>query len=204
MIERYENTIQIAVLAVCVVAAASRAFRWRSRSWTLLTFFYGSFLLGDLFWLACLLFFDRTPQISVVSDLSWFAAYIFLYLLLRQVTPQVSGRDERLFPLFAPAFTMAMAAFYSQWGSVLNNINYALLMGLLMGAALRRPPGEGNRACRGLVFVTLLFCLLEYCLWTASCIWEGDTMKNPYYWCDLLVTLSYPFFLPATKKAVAP
>ena len=149
------------------------------------------------------IFTGRTPRISVVSDLSWYAAYLFLYLLLRHITPQVSGREERIYPLLGPAFTLAMAAVYSQWGGVLNNIIYALLMGLLIGAAIRRLPGEGNRACRRFVIVTLVFCLLEYCLWTASCIWEGDTLRNPYYWFDLLLTASFPGFLPATGKAVA-
>ncbi len=203
MIESYENIIQIVVLVVCVTVAGSRALAYRSRTWTLLAFSFGSMLLGDLFWLACLIFYGDTPQISAVSDLSWYAAYLFFYLLLRQVTPQVSGREKSLFPLLAPAFTLAMAAFYSQWGGVLNNIIYALLMGLLMGAVLRRFRGVGNRPYRSLLTVTLVFCLLEYCLWTASCFWDGDTLKNPYYWCDFLVTVSYLFFLPATKKAVA-
>ena len=49
----------------------------------------------------------------------------------------------------------------------------------------------------------LVFCLLEYTLWTVSCFdWE-DSVTNPYYWCDLLLTASFPFFLGATRKAAA-
>ena len=80
MIESIDNGIQITVLVVCVIAAIFKAARHRSRSWTLLTFFYASWLLGDIYWTVCLLFYDKTPEISVVSDLSWYASYIFLYL----------------------------------------------------------------------------------------------------------------------------
>ena len=43
--------------------------------------------------------------------------------------------------------------------------------------------------------------MLEYALWTASCIWSGETLLNPYYWCDFLITLSFPFLLAASGKA---
>ena len=56
MIEQIDNGIQIAVLVVCVVTAIFKAARYRSRSWTLLAFFYGSWLLGDIYWTVCLLF----------------------------------------------------------------------------------------------------------------------------------------------------
>ena len=74
MIESLENTLQIAVLLLCAALALLWAVRGRSRAWMLAFFFFGSFLLGDIYWLAVLLFFDQTPQISVVSDLSWYAS----------------------------------------------------------------------------------------------------------------------------------
>ena len=93
MIERIENALQIAVLLACVSVSLYRAAAGRSRMWTLLFFFYGSWVLGDIYWLACLIFFDQTPQISVVSDLSWYASYIFLYMLLRHAAAhQIPGR----------------------------------------------------------------------------------------------------------------
>ena len=82
MIERIENALQIGVLVVCAAIAVYRTVKHRGEAWMLLSFFYGSWLLGDIYWLACLVFYDGTPQISAVSDLSWYAAYIFLYLLL--------------------------------------------------------------------------------------------------------------------------
>ena len=39
-------------------------------------------------------------------------------------------------------------------------------------------------------------------LWTASCFWNDPIQFHPYYCFDLLLTLSFPFFLPAARKAV--
>ena len=89
-------------------------------------------------------------------------------------------------------------------GEILSNLIYAVLMGLLLFASLRRlTDGNGGGRSKALALLILLFCLLEYALWTASCFWTGETLGNPYYWFDFLLTLSFPFFLPAVKKAVA-
>ena len=82
MIESYENTLQVIMLLVCAILAFYRALKYRSRTWTLLCYFYVCWLMADVYWLVCLLFYKHTPEISVISDLSWYASYIFLYLLL--------------------------------------------------------------------------------------------------------------------------
>ena len=112
MIESIDNGIQIAVLILCAAAAIGKAARYRSRSWTLLAFFYASWLLGDIYWTVCLLFYDKTPEISVVSDLSWYASYIFLYLLLRHTSPPEDLTRKRILPLLGPVFSLGMALFF--------------------------------------------------------------------------------------------
>ena len=47
----------------------------------------------------------------------------------------------------------------------------------------------------------LVFCAAEYGDWTTSCYWMGDTLANPYFWFDLLITISLAALLPATGKA---
>lgn len=200
MIEQIDNGIQIAVLVVCVVTAIFKAARYRSRSWTLLAFFYGSWLLGDIYWTVCLLFYDRTPEISVVSDLSWYASYIFLYMLLRHVSPPEELTRKRILPLLGPVFSLGMALFFMQRGEILSNLIYAGLMGLLLYSTIRRLAERRNRFLPALI---LILCLLEYALWTASCFWNDELLLHPYYWFDFLLTVSFPFFLPAVRKAVA-
>lgn len=199
MIDSIDNGIQIAVLGICVIAAAVQAAKYRSRSWTLLAFFYGSWVLGDIYWTVCLLFYGKTPEISVVSDLSWYASYIFLYMLLRRLSPPEELAGRKIIPWLGPVFTIGMALFFMLRGEIVNNLIYAGLMGLLLYAAIRRLAERRNRTLPALI---LIFCLLEYALWTASCFWNDPIQFHPYYCFDLLLTLSFPFFLPAARKAV--
>lgn len=204
MIERIDNGLQMAVLAVCGVIALIRFLRSRDKAWMLLALFYGSWFLGDVYWSVCLFFYGQTSQISVVSDLSWYAACIFLYMLLRQAAPPVTRREKRVLPWLGPAFALAMAVFFMRWGEILSNLIYAALMGLLLFSALRRlMDGQRYRSARCLVAAILCACLMDYALWTASCFWAGETIQNPYYWFDFLLTACFVLFLPAVRKGVS-
>ena len=204
MIESLENTLQIIVLLFCAGFALLWAAGRRSRIWTLAFFFFGSWVLGDIYWLVVLLFFDQTPQISVVSDLSWYASYLFLYLLLRLVDPPEERGSAGFFPWLGPAFAAGMAVFFMQRGEILSNLIYAALIGLLLFASLHRLTDRDKTGrASALPLLILIFCALEYALWTASCFWAGDTIGNPYYWFDFLITLSFPFFLVAVKRGTA-
>ncbi len=220
MIDALENALQILVLLICVLISASRAVKWQSRTWTLLSFSFGSWVLGDLYWTSCLVFYDTSPVVSIVSDLSWYASYIFMYLLLRQTSPPGSRREKQLLPWLGFVFTLGMAVWFCTfyiywneeegyhfilWDKMLNNLIYAALMGLLLFASIRRLlDRERHPAARGLCAAILVFCLLEYALWTCSCFWFDDSLANPYYWVDFLLTASMFLFLPATRKAVQP
>ena len=98
MLDGIENALQIIALLICVAVALVRALRWRSRTWTLLGFFFGSWVLGDLYWTFCLIFYNTMPVVSIVSDLSWYASYIFLYMLLRHTALPETARERRLLP----------------------------------------------------------------------------------------------------------
>ena len=204
MIERIDNGLQIAALAVCGGVALIRAMRSRDRLWTLLALFYGSWFLGDVYWAVCLIFYGKTPQISVVSDLSWYAAYIFLYMLLREADPPVTRRERRVLPWLGPLLAAGMAVFFMRWGEIMGNLIYASLMALLLFSVIRRFLDRQKYAAQqSLCVAILVFCLLEYALWTSSCFFKGDGLSNPYYWFDFLLTVNFVFFLPAAGKAVA-
>ncbi len=203
LIEIIENALQIAVLLVCTGIALYRAVTGQSRAWTLLFFFYGSWMLGDVYWLACVIFFGVSPMISVISNLSWYAAGLFLYLLLRETSPLRGTGKKSLLPWIGFVFSGASAVFFMQWGDYLSNLICAVLMGLLAFAAIRRlTEGEQYRKQRFLLVAILVYYLIIYALWFASCFWEY-TFTSPYYWIDILLSVSFPVFLPATKKVVA-
>lgn len=196
MLDQLENAVQTAVLLVCVIAAAGLAISRRSRTWTLLSLFYGSWFLGDLYWLVCYLYYDTMPQISIVSDMSWYASGIFLYMLQREVA---APKDTRhILPWLGPVFAAGMAVFFMQWGEYFNNVVYAVVMGLLLYASIRRLQDGTQRFLSALILIN---CLLEYGLWISSCFWQESVLSEPYYWFDFALTACFILLLPAVRKA---
>lgn len=219
MTELIINAIQIAALQVGALIALVRAIRQKSKEWTLLALFFGSGMMGDLYWMFCLFFYGRTPQITLVSDLNWFASYLLLYLLLRQAAPPKQAGEKRLLPWLGFVFALGMASLYFSlyvywsvalgehyvlWAKALINLSYGMVMGLLLFSVIRRlMDARVYRAQRFLCVAILILCLVEYSLWTSSCFYWSDTLANPYFWFDNLLTVSFLLFLPATRKAVA-
>ncbi len=203
MIETLDNALQLSVGGICVLLAAGKIIASRKRKWTLLLLFYSGFFLGNLYWFLYLLFYQRTPQ-YYIADLSWWAGYLFLILLLKETeTNKSAGRS--LLPWLGPAFTAGMCMFFIQRGEYISNIIYAVFLGVLLWNAIRgllKSDAEKRRSKNTVLCgVTLFFCAMEYAEWTASCFWVGDTLKNPYFWFDTLLTVCFPLFLPAVRKA---
>ncbi len=89
---------------------------------------------------------------------------------------------------------------------MLNNLVSAIVMSVLLYQAVRglvyhRKNRLHSKRCR-LYALTLLFCMTEYALWTVSCFYWSDTLKNPYFWADFLQTACLPFFLPAVSAVI--
>lgn len=215
MIEAVDNGIQLMLTGICTAAALVCAVRSKARPWFLLGLFSGVFFLGDLYWMLYLVFYQDTPQHTYISDLSWDASYLFLILLLLYVReiedsppawrPQWSSL-RRLWP--APVFTVGMCAFFMTYGNYVSNIVAAVLMtGLLVVSleGLRSLRGESpqKRSLRPVYVVALIFCAAEYGMWICSCFWEGDSLANPYFWFDLLLSLTFLLLFAALRKAVA-
>ncbi|MBR4513371.1 MAG: hypothetical protein IKO61_00585 [Lachnospiraceae bacterium] len=203
MIETIENGLQLALTVVCITVAISKAYFSRSRTWAILAFFSGIWFLGDLYWVLFLVFFGDTPDPSYITDLSWFAAYLFLLLLMNSVETEKKKMSKVL--LLVPLFTIGMGVYYMQWGQYLTNIIDILLMSMLIAHSihgLMKLTERKNRKNRMLYGTVLYFCIMEYGAWTASCIFEGDTLANPYIWFDIGLSLAFVLLIVAVGKAV--
>ena len=221
MVENIEGLIQIAVLICCVTVSLYRMFVYKSRRWALVSFFLGSYLTGDLYWQSCIFYFGQTPQISVVSDLSWYAALMFLFILIREELESVgykivevkfrSGVGIKWFlPLLGPLFSAVMALYYMRFGAILSNIIYAAIMGVILYNVIwvllnikRDTDNKGSE--RRVIYLSILIlinCIGEYGAWTASCFFTGNTITNPYFWFNFLATLSFTAYLIVLPKEV--
>lgn len=203
MIETIENALQLGVCLLLALASVGVACRRKSKAYGILALFYAAFALGDLYWLLYLGFYHITPMYPYISWVSWYAAWLFLLLLLRQVQDDKHHGKHPLLWL-VPAFTGAMCVFYMQWGDYVGNLISAVFMALLLWRAL---PGcftkeKVSGAKRPFYIAVVVFCLIEYTMWTLSCFYGGDTIANPYFWFDALFTVGTTLFFPALGKAV--
>ena len=207
MIESIDNALQLAVTGILAAVSTRRAVISGKRVYSLLSLFYLAYFLGSLYWQLYLVFYHMTPLYSLIPYISWYTSYLFLLLIL-VVTGSKKGEGRNFRVLWAvPAFTGGMCVFYMQWGAYLSNIISFVLMTVLIWKSLKNllliKDGifeyAGNRC---FFVVTLVFCFLEYTLWTSSCFWQGNSIRNPYFWFDTMLTFSFLLFLPAAGKAV--
>ncbi len=206
MMESIENGIQLLLTGLCAGVSIARALRTQRREWALLGLFSGAYFLGDLYWLLYLVFYGDTTPFPLIPDLCWYASELFLLLLLVFVNGSHSEEMKNRALWLSAVFPVCMCVFYMQWGQYISNLIYAVLMTLILrrvaGGFLSLPGNPKAQSGRGLYLAVILFCALEYGLWTISCFWEGDTVLNPYFWLDILLSVSFLLFLPAVRKVV--
>ena len=128
-----------------------------------------------------------------------------LFLLIQDVRGLRSRVPYSRVLWLAPLFSAGMFVFYMQRGDWIGNIVSSILMCLLLWYAgdclfLWRNPNK--RGKRPLAWILLGFCLIEYAVWTSSWFWVDDTPRNPYFWFDALLSVSFLLFPFALRKAV--
>ena len=205
--ELIENVLQFLVTLLGFCLACAYYCQSRKQAYFLLTCFYGCFALGSLYWTLYLMLFSKTPQVFYVSESGWIASVIFLHIL-QYVLPD---EKERAFPCrtawLSVLIGIPLCAFYCFYGDILSNllwcgmmmvISYYSIRGLVFA---RKQVGEA-RNMQYFHIVVLWFTAAEYALWTTGCFWSGDSIGNPYFWMDILLTGSLFGLFPATRKAV--
>jgi hypothetical protein len=208
MVELLDNLTQSAATLAAFIAAAALYYRTRRQTYFLLACFMGCFMLGTFHWTLYILLFESTPQVFYVSELAWIASYLFLLTLEYVLATEEEKKFRHPALLLVPIFCIPQLILYLRFGEILGNL---LMVGLTMVAALF--------ALRGLIFarrqsgkardrqyfhgVVLAIIFLEFGLWTSSCFWLSDTMSNPYFWFDFLLSASFLALIPAMKKAVS-
>lgn len=131
--------------------------------------------------------------------------YVFLLALTLTLADAGERRCRTGLCWLAPVFCLPQFALYVTRGDLLLNVLMCGLTMMLAWCAVRglvwAKKTESGRL-RRFHGTVLAFIALEYALWTASCFWVSDTLTNPYFWFDFLLTLVLLLFLPAVRKAV--
>ena len=216
MTENIINVIQIILIVAAFIISFRNALKYHSRVWSVASFFYAVFAMGDIFYMLIQLFYHRN-YVFYIPDIGWYSSYLFLDLILIMVTSENEKKYRYKILLLVPVFTFSMLVFFvAVSGDVPANLAAMLTMTFLLLRSSRgliytgrvesgndRDHTEYDGHERRQLYATVFaFCITEYCLWTISCFWMGDTMRNPYYWFDILLTLMMLMLLPAIRKAV--
>ena len=228
MIELIDSYIHMAVLAVCTVIACYHAYHSRElarRVWILYALFTGEYLMGDLFSTLYLAFYGETPGFYI-ADFSWYCSYLFLGIMMIYVSERESIRMMTWSQLLIPVFTIGMGVFFVlSSGDIVGNVVSVVIMTGAMwlaggGLELERQRAREWRLERSgekdagkkvpyvpdkrpLFFFGLVLLGLEYGFWITSSFWMGDTLMNPFFWVDILYSISVVCMIPAIKKAMA-
>ena len=217
MIETIENGVQLVVCGFCSIVCFVLAYRLKEKEWDILALFYAAISLGDLYWQLYTIFNSEVPQLSYISEFAYYAAYLFLLLLMRYVVGEKATHYFHPILWLILPFVIGMCIFYMRWGDYLANMITAFLMGMLMWHSLRgllyfRKVGaeedeeEGDRHSLQVntrfCAVVFLLCIIEYTMWTVSCFNSELSITNPYYIFDFMFTLCMAVFLPLFGKAV--
>ena len=206
MIELIDNLMQFAVTATGCIWAGVSFSKSRKQPLFLLTCFYGVFALSAFYWTLHFLLFGETPPLFYVSDIGWVASYVFLLTLLYTMRSPTQWEQKTALCWLAPVFCIPQFILYITHGDILFNLLMCMPTMLIAWFAIQglifnlRSAGERNAV--PFYISTLCFVILEYCLWTSSCFWMGDTLLNPYFWFDFLLSASMLSLLPTLKKAV--
>ena len=127
-------------------------------------------------------FWDYLSQFLAVT--AGFCAALRAYL---------KSRGQPWFLLTCFYGTFALGTLY--WCGLTMMLAWCAMRGLVWAKRTE------NGRLRRFYGTVLAFIALEYALWTASCFWVSDTLTNPYFWFDFLLTLVLLLFLPAVRKA---
>ena len=206
MIELIDNAINMAAAAICTVVAFIYMVRTNKRAWVLLTLSSGVFFLGDLYWQLYLLFYGETPPYSYISDYSWYAASLLMFILLTEIRAMHGKWYCYRILWMIPVFTVGMAIFFLQWGDPLGNlVTVGIRTSLLwnaFGGLLASRTVEEEKPNRMFYALSAVYCLSEYSTELSSCFWMGDTIRNPYFWSDTVMSAVLLLLPIGLRKAV--
>ena len=197
IVERIDNIIQLAATGLCTVIALRKAYITRKHAWVILALSSFVYFLGDLYWQLFLRYYGHSPKYSYISDVSWYASMLFMWLLLIEFRADRKNRSRSIVMWLVPAFTVGMCIFFMQGGEYISNTVAAVLMYLLMGEsvdgllAIRKYHEEGMIRARALYINVLAYCFITYGMWAASVHWAGDSVLNPYFWADTLISVCF-------------
>ena len=202
--EIIDNAYQVTVLFICMLLSAWLGIRKKNLGFIMLSFGYGCFMMGTLFFVLYLAILGRVPQIFYTCEISWLAAYLFFLslLLLRKESEPLSFSAIALIPavivavvvllfkIFGPAFLPCIAC-----AITLGAITY------LASCRILRNRKNGRRTS-WLDHCFLLCVFLQLGVYIVSIFMTDYQHFNLYFAIDMLLTAMLAALLPFLYREV--
>ena len=208
LVEVIVNIFQISLLVIAFVVAVRNALDTHKREWSVAALFYAVYFMADIYWVLIVYFYHRNPDFYI-SEIGWYSAFLFIDILIIMIRPKEEQAVRSRLLWIVPVFTFLMFVFFAVYDSDIpgNIVTFLLMTFILYRSArgllyLKDAGPEENSRRRMLYTIIIISGLCEYCMWTISCFWMGDTFRNPYFWIDMTISVLMVLLIPAIGKAV--
>lgn len=200
-VEMFSNLLQTLVAVVASVFAINLVLKKPKREYLLLAGFFVSFALGIVYWCVYNFLMDVTPQVFYVADLSWISGFLFLLSLEFYLSDDSVAKKKHWTMGLSLILTLVLGCYFCWRGKILIKFIWMLLLGICLFSANRNVVFSSS-ATKPFHIWMIVYIFTEYALWFAASFWISDTMTNPYFWFDFLLTFELALLLPIFKKAV--
>lgn len=201
-IESIDTVIQLATTLVCIIISVTRALKTGKRAWIMLFFAAFIYFLGDLYWLVFVAVHGYVPHYSYIPYVGWYGSYLFFIMLLIEERGEHGKEKVNPFLYIVPVFTLVMALLYMQKGDYVGNIISLIFMTVLIWQGVAGLLDKDVKNKKFIYIAVLAFCFEEYAMWTSSYFIAEESIRNPYYWADIAMSLTFLIMPWALGKAV--
>lgn len=203
-VELFSNITQTIVSIIATFFLIGYTYKTKKIECALFAGFLSGFALGILYWVTYQFLNAETPQIFYVADLAWLASNLFLVCLQIHITKEEAWGYRHFTMYIAALIGIILIIYFCQWGDILANILSVGTLTICSYYALRNLMYNKKHKIISKYKAIHIFCIVyvitEYSLWISSCFWISDTMTNPYFWFDFLLTLLVGASVPIIRK----
>ena len=191
--EVVDNIFQTVMFLLSAAAAFVLSVMKRSRVLMLLSFGYGSFMMGTLFYVLHIVILGYNPKIFYVSEVSWLAAYLFFFsiaLLISEKTKFYLPGAVAALLVYAVSFTFKIFG-----PSHITSSAFAFLVGGITYLSCRGIKKHGAKNSTAQIMM-LVCVLLQLSLYLVSIFMTDYTSFNLYFAVDIAFTLCMASLVP--------
>jgi heme A synthase len=219
-IEDFENIFSLVCTVIGLLYCLFKYIELPKRGYLYLVIFFLSHFLSDYYWTVYTLIMKDNPEVSeFTAYLGWNIAYVILFLAVFHFRRAEKKYFHPLM-LWPLATNIPLFIYYIQFGGIINNLWQVGFTTLTMVFCMREllyyravkagklvPSQDGmpktDVAIPRLPLLVLLFLIVQYGMWTASCFEWSNELLNPYFYCTILYSLIPIFFVRAAGKEYA-